>query len=74
MKILTFFAFLALAACSSTRTYSRLEQCVHEPGCVSTFNAVTAGAPHVAAIAPQSAGNWEPVTKARKPAKHKDKP
>lgn len=74
MKALSLLALLALSACADTRSYSRMEQCVHEPGCVSTMNAEAAGAPHAAAIAPQTAGNWEPITKARKPAKHKNKP
>jgi hypothetical protein len=74
MKTLALFTLLALTGCASTRTYSQLEQCVHEPGCVSTFNSEAAGAPHAAAIAPESTSHWEPITKARKPAKHKDKP
>ena len=74
MKALTLLTLLALTGCASSRSYSKIEQCVHEPGCVSTFNSEGAGAPHVAAIASESVSQWEPITKARKPAKHKDKP
>ncbi len=74
MKALPLLTLLALTGCANTRTYSQLEQCAHEPGCVSTFNSEGAGAPHAAAIAPETTSQWEPITKARKPAKQKNKP
>jgi hypothetical protein len=68
MKPVLFIALLALSGCADTRQYSLNEQCVREPGCVSTFSD-HGGAPHAAAIAPSNAGQWEPIVKARKEPK-----
>ena len=68
MKPILLLALLALTGCANSRRYSLNEQCVHEPGCVSTFSQ-HGGAPHVAAIAPVNAGQWEPVVKVRKDRK-----
>jgi hypothetical protein len=47
MKPVLFIALLALSGCADTRQYSLNEQCVREPGCVSTFSD-HGGAPHAA--------------------------
>ncbi len=60
MKGLILTPLILLGGCAETSRYTLGEQCVHQPGCVSTFN--SAGGPsQAAAIAPQSAGHWEPV-------------
>lgn len=68
MKPVLIIALLAISGCADTRQYSLNEQCVHEPGCVSTFSE-HGGAPHAAAIAPVNAGQWEPIVKVRKDPK-----